>query len=645
MLAITYLAGLGTSDLWPQVSQDASDPYGFAIAYPFVHLVHSSDIARPGTTGHLRAADPFLLYQLGHDLTTRKFTLAEGAYGREGELSVPLYVMSPLGVATPPPSRFARDHAASCGSCHSTPAREPGAGQTISSTAGMGRNTPHFYGAGLVEMIAEQTRQLIMNRFDLNHDGIIDRAEAQAGGPIRVAPVPGVPPIEYGDLRPDRNGVPQVNPVFRIRYFAPNGQLIADAQGLNDPRVAGFDLVMLPFGWGRGYQELPNGVRIPQGGESATLRGIFSLAADVHMGLQAFDPTQQPRGPDQVCHGSRLPASCGVSLSGATQFDFGEAADRGVHLLPSGLSADDPDHDGKLSELTEGDVDAAEFYMLHAPVPGYLATPRTNAGRRIMKQIGCMRCHVESWLVRGRDGELNLAGDRRLFRFEVHATPRAGGTPELRGTLIHSAGRDAHGGVEPRGAPYLVKGIFSDFKHWDIGPAFYELRYDGSIQREHRTAPLWGVGSTGPYGHAGQFLSLPEVILAHAGNAAPARRSYQSLSAAKRQLLIDFLASLVLYATDDIPADIDGDGVVSPSLLVLGQDVGRERFDPRFLFSVVPRFRFLYDVQDEQGRRRRLLLIDNVRQSYGLDLPYRRDDDGDGFPDVLGPPPGQTVRP
>src|ERR1700720_1214812 len=154
VLAITYLAGLGTSDLWPQVSQDASDPYGFAIAYPFVHLVHSSDIARPGTTGHLRAADPFLLYQLGHDLTTRKFTLAEGAYGREGELSVPLYVMSPLGVATPPPSRFARDHAASCGSCHSTPAREPGAGQTISSTAGMGRNTPHFYGAGLVEMIA-----------------------------------------------------------------------------------------------------------------------------------------------------------------------------------------------------------------------------------------------------------------------------------------------------------------------------------------------------------------------------------------------------------------------------------------------------------------------------------------------------------
>ena len=35
------------------------------------------------------------------------------------------------------------------------------------------------------------------------------------------------------------------------------------------------------------------------------------------------------------------------------------------------------------------------------------------------------------------------------------------------------------------------------------------------------------------------------------------------------------------------------------------------------------------------------LALTNVRAAYGLDLPYLKDTDGDGFPDVIDPAPRQ----
>ena len=44
------------------------------------------------------------------------------------------------------------------------------------------------------------------------------------------------------------------------------------------------------------------------------------------------------------------------------------------------------------------------------------------------------------------------------------------------------------------------------------------------------TTPLWGVGTTAPYGHDGRSINLKEVILRHGGEAQAARNAFAALS-------------------------------------------------------------------------------------------------------------------
>jgi hypothetical protein len=625
------------ADTPSQIPEGDQDPNGVRIPYARVRLVHSDDARQEGTTAFLRARDPYLLYQLGRDLVQRQFTLADGAYGRSGELSVPLYAGGEVrGPNHGSDARFARDHTNSCGSCHSIPFREPGAGQNISSNSSAGRNAQHFYGAGLVEMLAEQTRRKILDRYDRDGSGNIERAEVTQSCPVLVAPAAGAPPIDYGNLAPGPDGVPRLNPVFRVWYTDARRRVLPDARGLNDPRVAAFGFAMQPFGWGRGLRKLADGREVSEGAEASTLRGIYTAAADVHMGLQAYDPSQMNAESDGDAGAG---GEARVSLNGAQQFDFGGSVDRGVTRTASGVSLDDPDGDGRVDELTEGDVDAAEFYMLHAPAPASVERPGSAPGRALLRRVGCTRCHVEDWRIEAFDRARGFKGDRRLFHLDTRSEPDDEGIPQIVGALVPTSKVLADGARVPKAGAARVERIYSDLKDWDIGPAFYERRYDGTLQREHRTAPLWGVGSTAPYGHAGQYPTLDEVIAAHGGAAVKERAAYLSLSPARKSLLLAYLEALVLYPTDEVAADIDGDGVRADSFEVRGQSVGFERFDARFLFAVAPRYRHLYDVKDYMGRTVPLSLIENVAETYRLDLPYRRDADGDGFPDMLGPVP------
>src|SRR5262249_47278727 len=109
----------------------------------------------------------------------------------------------------------------------------------------------------------------------------------------------------------------------------------------------------------------------------------------------------------------------------------------------------------------------------------------------------------------------------------------------------------------PNRRPFLVKNIFTDFKRHDLGPNFHERNYDGTIRTKFLTTPLWGVGSTAPYGHDGRSVNLEEVILRHGGEAQHARDDVARRSGSSRQDLIAFLNSLILFPPDDTASNLD----------------------------------------------------------------------------------------
>ncbi len=625
-----------------QIPESDNDPRGLSIPYPFVHLAHSDDSELAGTSANLRAHDPFLFYQLGRDLVQRQFRLNHGVRGKVGLLNIPLYIGTEVeGSKHGVDARFAREHTNSCGSCHSIPFREPGGGQTIASTGGNGRNTPHFYGAGLIEMIGEQIRIEILNEYDTNQNGLIDLEEIKDPSPVKIAPMRGSPLVDYGSLSPGDHGIPALNSAFRIWYLDEAGNVLKEATSLNDPGVSAFSFAFQPFGWGRGRHTLADGRKVAQGGDASTIREFFTVAADLHMGLQAYDPTQQPperKGDEDKAGFGGLATR---SLNGAQQFDFGGSVDRGTKQSATGLSLDDPDGDQVFSEFTEGDIDAVEFYLLHAPPPAVYKTPQTEQGRLLFKKIGCNKCHVENWTIKSKEENMGFPGDRRFFHLQTQTVSNAKGGFEFEGALISLYDEKESGALVPRNDSFLVKQIYSDFKHWDIGPGFHERRFDGTLQRKHKTATLWGLASTAPYGHAGNYLSIEEVILAHQNSAAQEQKAYSELSKEDKKLLLGFLESLSLYQTEEIPCDINNDGIVASHFTINDQELGYERFDTRFLFLKDPLIENIANVTDHKDRYRPLYLINNISEIYGFELPHRKDSDGDGFPDVLDPFPKQ----
>jgi hypothetical protein len=109
----------------------------------------------------------------------------------------------------------------------------------------------------------------------------------------------------------------------------------------------------------------------------------------------------------------------------------------------------------------------------------------------------------------------------------------------------------------PRGGPFLVQNIFTDFKRHDLGPGFYERNWDGTFQKQFLTRALWGVGNRASYGHDGRSISLTEVILRHGGEAQGSRDAFAALADPVRRNVLDFLESLVLFPPDDTASNLD----------------------------------------------------------------------------------------
>ncbi|HTQ79701.1 MAG TPA: di-heme oxidoredictase family protein [Thermoanaerobaculia bacterium] len=568
-----------------------------------MRIIHSTTPETPGTSMYLQQADPWLAYQRGRSYYFHEWGSEDGAFN--------WLPVRPTAAST-----------TSCGMCHNLPFPSVGSGGNVAALMGVGRNAPHFFGAGLMETLGIQIRAEIMAAYDTNHNGYIDVPEESRGRRAIIEAAPGVK-VDFGSLEDlDGDGRPDLNPALFVAMVDAKGdRFVANDKGaasrLSDPGVVGYDLIAAPFASSAGDHQFPS-LRLFAVG---VLNNIMGILADMR-GVSAAP-----------LRGIRVNTWGKYTNSGALQ----------THVYLSSDPAEVRNADRK-GTISEGELDMLEWYLTNHPAPARgPQDARTARGRTLMVELGCTSCHVADWVIKPADEKTGLPGDRRFFdlavahnpatnRLEGHLTNLTKEVPGPNGTLLHI----------PRREGFFIHDIYTDLRHHDLGEQFWEYNYSDKLRatKRFKTPALWGVGSTAPYGHDGQSPTLDDVIRRHGGEAEESAKRYIAASQADRKAVVAFLESLVLYQPDSLPTDLNGDGKIEANYKVHGLDMGPERFRPEVMFQVSPHYRGWTNGPDGDHFFSYELL--NVADAYGEKLPALLDANGDGIPDILQQ--NQTAR-
>ncbi len=585
-----------------QISLRPQDPLGLSIREQRVRVIHSERPDIPGASMHLQQTDPWHAYQRGHAYFFHEWSVEDGVFA---------------GLA----NREVAAATTSCGMCHNLPFRTPGAGGNTVQPVGYGLNTVHLFGAGLIEMIGFQIRAQILATHDTNRNGFLDVPGETAERRVVIEASPGST-VDFGSLEDlNSDGFPDLNRVIRVNMVDARGQALrmrpdGSLVRLGDSGVAGYDLHVALFASSRGDHQMPS-LRVFSNG---VLRTVMGMVAD--------DPTSfQQLGPPQALQRSRVWAE--VSNAGAPQPNF--------DLQPESLAAIEALQGSKAGTLSQGEIDLLEWFLLNHPAPAQAAqTEETRRGRRLLDQFGCSSCHTPDWVLQPYDAERGLAGDRRFFDLEVTPNPTTGRLEGRLRSLVKKV--PGPGGTVlqiPRREGFTVRGVFADLLHHDLGERFHEHYHRNGrthVLKHFRTAPLWGVGSTAPYGHDGRSMTLDDVIRRHGGEAEAAAKAYGGAPPEDREALIAYLRTLVLYQTDLLPTDIDGDSQIAPDFQIGGRSLGPERFFPELLFRVNPVYRGW--TQGPDGDRYFSYEMLNQAEVYGRELEALTDRNRNGTPDL-----------
>ncbi|UQA57990.1 di-heme oxidoredictase family protein [Polyangium aurulentum] len=266
----------------------------------------------------------------------------------------------------------------------------------------------------------------------------------------------------------------------------PFGELLARPDGVADATdVAGIDadLVVKPFG---------------RKGHFASIRDVVEDELLVHHGMQSTHLVARAR-PERI----------------------------------GPFGGTDPDGDGVIDEITEGQVTALSLFVAMQEVP--VAHPPTEQDHMVLfgegaarfESLGCASCHTPS---------LPLADSR-------YALASRRGGPAVSVDLATDA-------AAPRITPPAEGGplrlyLYSDLKRHDMGEVLAEGMADRGVRPEHFvTPPLWGLARSRPYMHDGRAPTIEDAILLHGGEAQPARDAYAALTDPERAPLRIFLMSL-----------------------------------------------------------------------------------------------------
>ncbi len=383
----------------------------------------------------------------------------------------------------------------SCAACHSRPFGSAGVGGNV-FTRPESRDAPHLFGLGLKEMLAdEMTQQLRATR---------ERAKnlaAQQGANVTLALV--AKGVSFGSITATPSGTFDTSLVTGV-----------DA-----------DLRVRPF-----FAQ----------GKTISIREFAVGAFKAEMGLEAADP-------------DLLAASSGADVVTPSGMRLSGSIDQ-IEAPPVAGPAVDGDGDGVVNEVPVSLVDHMEFYLLNYFKPGQgPLSAATENGLAHFSAIGCAVCHVPS---------LTIERDRRVADVETIFDAQNGNlfsrlfaTAAPKFTAIDD-GSGFPALQRPKQAAFEVQGFFSDLKRHDLGLAFHERNFDGSVTKQFVTTPLWGVGSTAPYGHDGRSATLEDVVLRHGGEALAARTAFEQLPAQAKSELYAFLGSLVLFSPPDTASNL-----------------------------------------------------------------------------------------
>ncbi|MBC7280140.1 di-heme oxidoredictase family protein [Hoeflea sp.] len=211
--------------------------------------------------------------------------------------------------------------------------------------------------------------------------------------------------------------------------------------------------------------------------------------------------------------------------------------------------SDDFDGDGKPNEMSAADVSALVAWQATLPAPVRML-PEADGwaeaaarGEDRFSDFGCTTCHrpalpLES-LSFSDPGPLDQAGtlnDRQVAVTAIYDFSLL----DWAATLP----RDEQGRVLVPLFGDLKRHVMTDNQIDALGNELLSQRF---VERNlFQTAELWGVGSTGPYGHRNDFTTLDEIILAHGGAGREARDAYAAATDANKSAMIAFLKTLVI---------------------------------------------------------------------------------------------------
>jgi hypothetical protein len=216
----------------------------------------------------------------------------------------------------------------------------------------------------------------------------------------------------------------------------------------------------------------------------------------------------------------------------------------------------DTDHDGDgfTNEMTRADVTAVTVFQATRPVPGRVIPRHPEVERAVLRgeqafeKIGCASCHIprlpldkQGWIY-VESNPFNPPGNLRsgeIQDFTVDLASDVLPPPRLR--------PDASGTVWVE--------AYTDFKlHHMCDPGETAEPLDmnqGQWSKKLKqgncrflTKRLWGAANEPPFFHHGLFTTMRQSVLAHAGEAQPARLAFQALPTADQDAIIEFLKTL-----------------------------------------------------------------------------------------------------